>query len=56
MLLKSRQHFRAGFEPIAKHSVMVAGPGVCISDYSKLPFKRLPRPLYPLDMDAPETW
>ena len=54
VLLKSRQHFRAGFEPIAKHIVMVAGPGVCISDYSKLPFKRIPRPLYPFDMEAPE--
>jgi microcystin degradation protein MlrC len=56
VLLKSRQHFRAGFAPIAKHIVMVAGPGVCISDYSKLPFRRIPRPLYPLDPDAPETW
>ena len=55
VLLKSRQHFRAGFEPIARHIVMVAGPGVCISDYSRLPFKRIPRPLYPLDVDAPET-
>lgn len=56
VLLKSRQHFRAGFEPIARHIVMVAGPGVCISDYAKLPFKRIPRPLYPLDVDALETW
>jgi microcystin degradation protein MlrC len=53
VLIKSRQHFRAGFEPIAKHIVMVAGPGVCTSDYTKLPFKRVPRPLYPLDLDAP---
>lgn len=56
VLLKSRQHFRAGFEPIAKHIVMVAGPGVCISDYSKLPFQRIPRPLYPLDDDASGSW
>ena len=56
VLLKSRQHFRAGFAPIAKHIVLVAGPGVCISDYSKLPFARIPRPLYPLDPDTPRGW
>ena len=56
VLIKSRQHFRAGFAPLAKHIVMVAGPGVCISDYSRLPFARIPRPLYPLDPDAPRGW
>ncbi len=49
ILLKSRQHFRAGFEDIAKHIVMVPGPGVCSSDYDLFPFKNIPRPLYPLD-------
>ncbi len=49
VLIKSRQHFRAGFEPIAKHIVLVAGPGVCSSDYSQFPFRNLPRPIYPLD-------
>ena len=52
ILIKSRQHFRAGFGPIAKAVVLVAGPGVCSSDYSLFPFKNLPRPIYPLD---PET-
>jgi len=49
ILLKSRQHFRAGFEDIAKHIVMVPGPGVCSSDYDLFPFKNIPRPIYPLD-------
>lgn len=52
VLLKSRQHFRAGFEPLAKHIVMVSGPGACTSDYSLFPWKNLRRPIYPLD---PET-
>lgn len=52
VLIKSRQHFRAGFEPIAKHIVMVAGPGVCSSDYDAFPFQKLTRPIYPLDKDA----
>lgn len=52
ILIKSRQHFRAGFEPIAKHILLVAGPGVCSSDYSQFPFKHLRRPIYPLDRDT----
>ncbi len=51
LLLKSRQHFRAGFEAIAKQILLVAGPGVCSSDYSVFPFKHLKRPIYPLDRD-----
>ncbi|MEX2616557.1 MAG: M81 family metallopeptidase [Alphaproteobacteria bacterium] len=49
VLLKSRQHFRAGFEPLARHIVMVSGPGACTSDYSLFPWKNLRRPIYPLD-------
>lgn len=52
VLLHSRQHFKAGFEPIAQHILLVSGPGVCTSDYDSLPFERLTRPVYPLD---PET-
>jgi microcystin degradation protein MlrC len=52
VLIKSRQHFRAGFDPIAKHVVLVAGPGVCSSDYAAFGFKILRRPIYPLDPDA----
>ncbi len=52
VLIKSRQHFRAGFGPIAKHVVLVAGPGVCSSDYRSFPFRNLRRPIYPLDPDA----
>lgn len=51
ILLKSRQHFRAGFEDIARHIVLVDGPGVCSSDYSQFPFRNLRRPIYPLDAD-----
>ena len=52
VLLKSRQHFRAGFGPFARHVVLVSGPGVCSSDYDLFPFKHLSRPMYPLDADA----
>ncbi len=52
IVLKSRQHFRAGFEPILKKVVMVSGPGICSSDYSLFPWKNVRRPIFPLD---PET-
>jgi microcystin degradation protein MlrC len=49
LLIKSRQHFRAGFEPIARHIVYLAGPGVTGSDYGLFGFTKIPRPIYPLD-------
>ena len=55
VLIKSRQHFRAAFAPVAKHIVLVAGPGVCSSDYIQFPFARLRRPIYPLDLETSRT-
>lgn len=49
ILVKSRQHFRAGFEDMASEIVLAAGPGVCSSDYDQFGFKNLARPIYPLD-------
>jgi len=52
MLIKSRQHFRAAFEPIAKHIVRISGPGVTNPDFSGFPFKHIVRPMFPLDKDT----
>jgi len=52
VMLKSRVHWRAGLGPMAKAVVECAGEGVCTSDYSQLNFRRVRRPVYPLD---PET-
>jgi len=52
LLLKSRIHFRASFEPIARHIVECDGVGVTSSDYGLFDFKKLERPAYPLDADA----
>ncbi len=52
VMLKSRVHWRAGLGPMAKAVVECAGEGVCTSDYSQLKFRRVRRPVYPLD---PET-
>ena len=49
VLLKSRVHWRAGLADLAHAVVECAGTGVCTSDYAMLNFKRVRRPMYPLD-------
>jgi microcystin degradation protein MlrC len=49
VLIKSRQHFRAGFEPIARHIVMCDGDGCTSSDLTLFTYRNRPRPLYPFD-------
>ena len=51
LMLKSRIHYRAAFEPIARHIVECAGMGVASSDYSIFNFKKVRRPIYPLDKE-----
>src|SRR5262252_2996853 len=50
IILKSRIHWRAGLGPMAKAVVDCAGVGVCTSDYSQLQFRKVRRPIYPLDL------
>ncbi len=49
LLLKSRIHYRAGFEGIGKQTLHCDGEGVTTSRYELLDFKKLRRPIYPLD-------
>lgn len=49
VMLKSRIHYRAGFKPIASHIVECMGSGVTSADLSVYPYRRLLRPIYPLD-------
>ena len=49
VMLKSRVHWRAGLGTLASAVVECAGSGVCTSDYSQLDFRRVRRPIYPLD-------
>ncbi|HSH99943.1 MAG TPA: M81 family metallopeptidase [Reyranella sp.] len=51
VLIKSRQHFRAGFEPIARHIVMCDGDGCTASDLKLFTYEKIKRPLYPFDID-----
>ena len=49
LLLKSRIHYRAGFAPLAKATIICDGTGVTTSDNDLLSFDRLRRPIFPLD-------
>jgi len=49
VMLKSRIHYRAGFKPIAAHIVECAGAGVTNADLSVYRYRKLVRPIYPLD-------
>jgi microcystin degradation protein MlrC len=50
VMLKSRIHWRAGLGQMARAVVDCAGVGVCTSDYGQLEFKKVRRPIYPLDL------
>ena len=49
LMLKSRIHYRAGFKPIASHIVECAGAGVTNADLSVYTYRKLTRPIFPLD-------
>jgi microcystin degradation protein MlrC len=50
--LKSSQHFRAGFEPIAKAIVTSDAPGLTTLRPWTFPRSRTPRPIWPMDENA----
>ena len=49
LMLKSRIHYRAGFKPIASAIVECAGAGVTNADLSVYGYRKLRRPIWPLD-------
>jgi microcystin degradation protein MlrC len=53
VVVKSPNGFRAAYEPIAKAVYVVDTPGVSTGNLKTLPFRRVPRPIYPLDPDTP---
>ena len=48
-VVKSTQHFRAQFDPIAGASVYCDAPGALNGNLAALPYRNLRRPLWPLD-------
>lgn len=47
--IKSMQHFRAAFEPIASEVVVCDSGALCTPQYEKMPYKNVRRPIFPLD-------
>jgi microcystin degradation protein MlrC len=47
--LKSMQHFRAAFEPIAGRIIVCDSGALCTPRYDRLPYRNVPRPIFPLD-------
>lgn len=54
--VKSMQHFRAEFEPIAGRVIVCDSGALCTPQYRKFEYRRVPRPVFPLDaeLDDPE--
>ncbi|MBZ9699080.1 M81 family metallopeptidase [Mesorhizobium sp. CO1-1-9] len=49
IVVKSQQHFRADFESIAGEIIICDCGALSTMDYAKMPFRNVPRPIYPLD-------
>ena len=49
LLLKSRMYYRPVFLPIAKGAVLCDGVGVASSDWKQFTYRKVRRPIYPLD-------
>jgi microcystin degradation protein MlrC len=52
LILKSRIHYRAGFRAIARHELPCDGVGVTSSNNNLFEYKKVRRPIFPLDPDA----
>jgi microcystin degradation protein MlrC len=49
VVVKSTNHFRAAFGPIAARVIYVNSDGPLPRDYRKIPYTRIERPIWPLD-------
>ena len=49
IVVKSAHHFRAAFEPISRKVIAVDSGSLCSHDWSRFDFKKLRRPIWPLE-------
>jgi microcystin degradation protein MlrC len=54
--IKSMQHFRADFEPVAGRVIVCDSGALCTPDYRRLDYRHVQRPVFPLDaeLDNPD--
>ncbi len=55
LLLKSRMYYRPVFLPIARGAVLCDGVGVGSSDWTQFTYRKIRRPIYPLDENFEPT-
>jgi microcystin degradation protein MlrC len=51
LVVKSSVHYRAAFEPLAGAIVEVDGPGLASPDLTRFDYRRVRRPIWPLDRE-----
>lgn len=56
VLVKSAGGFRGVFERFASRIIEMDTNGLCTHDLPRLPYTRIPRPMWPWDMDLTEPW
>lgn len=49
LVMKVKGHFRAAFGPLVGEVVDAESPGASMTDFTRLHFEHLPRPVFPLD-------
>ncbi len=49
LAVKSRNHFKAAYGPIARQTMLVDAGGIASMKLAELDFKNIPRPVWPLD-------
>lgn len=49
VVVKSAQHFMAGFSDMAAEIILVSGGGPLETDFRKIPYRQVRRPIWPLD-------
>ena len=54
--VKSAGGFRGHYLPLAAEIIEIATHGPADSDLPRLPFRRIPRPMWPFDHDLAEPW
>ena len=52
IVVKSTNHFMGAFGPIAAKVLYVESDGPLNRDYTQIPYKRIQRPIWPLDVDT----
>lgn len=51
VVVKSAAHFRSNYAHITREYIYPDSIGMCTSNFSLLPYKRVPRPIFPLDKE-----